>query len=83
MANNKQLVIYDQTATDAPGSATGFYGFGINAATLRYQAPTATQSHKFFCGSTQSFTITNGTGANGSDKVEIRNRRYNKCFRQG
>ena len=65
--NNKQLVLFDSSPSETPSTATAFYGFGMNAATLRYQVPAATQSHKFFCGSTQSFTITNGTGANGSD----------------
>jgi hypothetical protein len=43
---------------------------------LRYQAPVATNSHRFFCGTTLSFTITNGAGASGSDlrwKSEIEN----------
>ena len=43
---------------------------------MRYQAPAATNSHQFFCGSTLSFTITNGAGASGSDlrwKSEIEN----------
>jgi hypothetical protein len=67
VVNNKMLVLNEKGVSDSPLTATNFYGFGINAGTLRYQAPVATNSHKFFCGSTQSFTITNGTGANGSD----------------
>ena len=39
----------------------------INTNTLRYQVPTATNSQRFYCGSTLSFTISNGTGASGSD----------------
>jgi hypothetical protein len=64
---NKALVLYEQGASDTPSTATNFFGLGINTNTLRYQVPSATNTHRFFCGSTQSFTITNGTGANGSD----------------
>ena len=66
-SNNKQLVVYEMASSDAPSTATNFFGFGINSNTLRYQVPAATNSHKFYCGSTLSYTITNGTGANGSD----------------
>ena len=42
-------------------------GFGINSNILKYQVPVATNSQRFFCGSTLSFIITNGAGASGSD----------------
>ena len=75
-ANNKMLILYDQGTADDPATATNFFGFGVNSNILRYQAPVATNSHRFFCGSTLSFTITNGAGASGSDlrwKSEIEN----------
>ena len=34
---------------------------------MRYQVNTTTNSHKFCCGTTISFTITNGVGNSGSD----------------
>ena len=66
-ANNKMLVLYEQAITDTPSTATNFFGFGINTNTLRYQVPAATNSHKFYCGSTISYTISNGVGNSGSD----------------
>jgi hypothetical protein len=75
-ANNKMLILYDQGTADDPATATNYFGFGVNSNILRYQAPVATNSHRFFCGSTLSFTITNGAGASGSDlrwKSEIEN----------
>ena len=74
--NNKVLVLFDSGASDDPLTATNFYGFGVNSQTLRYQTAVASHSHKFYCGSTLSFTISNGTGASGSDirwKSEIEN----------
>jgi hypothetical protein len=66
-AVNKTLVLYESGASDAPSTATNFYGFGINASTLRYQAPTTGTTHKFYCGSTLGFTITNTGGTPASD----------------
>ena len=74
--NNKVFVLFDSGASDDPLTATNFYGFGINSQTLRYQTAVATHAHKFYCGSNLSFTISNGTGASGSDirwKSEIEN----------
>ncbi len=34
---NKQLVLYDDSTTDTPSTATNFYGFGVNSHILRYQ----------------------------------------------
>mgnify|MGYP003344711905 CR=1 FL=1 len=67
VSNNKLLVLNDNAVNDAPLSATIFYGFGINSAAVRYQVASTTAGHKFYCGSTISFTITNGSGASGSD----------------
>jgi hypothetical protein len=75
-SNNKILVIYEQGPSDTPSTATNFFGLGVNTNTLRYQVPSATQSHKFYCGSTISYTISNGSGASGSDirfKSEVEN----------
>jgi hypothetical protein len=75
--NNKQLVLYENAAGDAPSSAVNFSGIGLQSGgSLRYQTPTATHFHRFFCGTTQSFFITNGSGASGSDvrfKSDIKN----------
>ncbi len=70
------LVLYDGATGDAPASATNFYGFGINSATLRYQSALTSTSHKFYTGSTLAYTITNTGGANGSDarwKTDLQN----------
>ena len=61
------LILYDQGTADDPATATNYFGFGVNSNMLRYQAPVATNIHRFFCGSTLSFTISNGAGASGSD----------------
>ncbi len=34
---------------------------------MRYQVPSGTESHKFYCSTILSYTITNGGGASGSD----------------
>jgi hypothetical protein len=55
-ANNKVLVLSDQSPTDALQSATAFYGLGYNTNVLRYQAGTS-GSHKWYTGSTNTLTI--------------------------
>ena len=65
---NKQLVLFENAASDAPASATNFIGLGVNSATLRYQVNTTASTHKFYCGATLAYTITNTGGANGSDE---------------
>jgi hypothetical protein len=68
------LVLYEQGASDAPSSAINFFGMGISTGALRYQVPSLTNNHRFFCGTTQSYLITNGAGSSGSDarwKTEI------------
>ena len=73
--NNKVLVLFDSVPTENPVSAASFYGFGVNAGTLRYQTPQTTHAHRFYCASTNAYTITNTGGANGSDarfKSELR-----------
>jgi hypothetical protein len=75
-ANNKQLVIYESAAADAPSTATNFFGLGVNSATLRYQVAQTTHTHKFYTGSTLGFTITNTGGSPSSDirfKTNIKN----------
>ena len=65
--SNKQLVLYDTAPTDDPVTATFFYGFGVNSGTLRYQAASTTSVHKFYCGTTLGYTISNTGGVNLSD----------------
>ena len=65
--NNKQLVLFESAAADTPSTATNFFGLGINSQTLRYQAAQTTHTHKFYCGSTLGFTITNTGGSPTSD----------------
>jgi hypothetical protein len=60
---NKQLVLYDSSSSDAPSTATTFYGFGVNSHVLRYQVDTTSSSHKFYGASTNYATIDN-TGVN-------------------
>ena len=64
---NKILILYEQNATDTPSSATNFFGWGISTGTLRHQVPTTSNTHRFFCGSTLGFTITNTGGTPVSD----------------
>ena len=65
---NKILVLYDNGVSDTPATATNYSGIGTQTGgAMRYQVPTATSTHRFFCGTTQSFFITNGSGASGSD----------------
>ena len=73
---NKKLVLFDSAESDAPSTATNFFGFGINTGAMRYQVNTTSNSHKFYCGSTLAYTISSTGGANGSDirfKKEIQN----------
>ena len=75
-ANNKMLILWDGGKTDSAFNSINYHGFGINAAANRYQVPTTTHSHKFYCGDTLGYTITNTGGANGSDirfKTDIQN----------
>ena len=66
--SNKVLVLYENASGDTPATATNYSGIGIQTGgAMRYQVPTSTTTHRFFCGTTQSFFITNGTGASGSD----------------
>jgi hypothetical protein len=70
------LVLSDNNANDDPATATNYYGFGQNTNTLRYQTTTTSGTHKFYSGSTLSYTITSAGGANGSDsrwKTEVEN----------
>lgn len=75
--NNKELVFYDGGTSDDPSTATNYSGIGTQSGgAMRYQVTTATNTHRFFCGTTQSFFITNGSGASGSDarwKSDIQN----------
>ena len=64
---NKLLILFDSSVADLPSTATNFFGFGINSGTLRYQTATAGSFHKFYCGSTISYTINSTGGASGSD----------------
>ena len=74
---NKMLVLFDNDTSETPSTATNFSGIGIQSGgAMRYQVPSATSTHRFFCGTTQSFFITNGSGASGSDvrwKSDIQN----------
>ena len=63
---NKMLVLYDFAPTQAVNS-TNFYGFGMGANSLRYQAATAAGTHRFFFGDTLGFTVTNTGGSPASD----------------
>jgi hypothetical protein len=54
---NKILTLYDGNSADAVGTATNFYGFGINNATLRYQTDGTSSVHKFYGGATLFATI--------------------------
>ena len=72
-ANNKVLTSFDGGASDAVGSATNFYGFGVNTASLRYQCQ-AGANHKFWVGAATGFTITSTGGSPVSDIRLKRNR---------
>jgi len=53
--HNKKLALY---AGDSV-SDTGFYGFGINSSTLRYQVPVVGNFHRFYGGTDEMVTMTN------------------------
>jgi hypothetical protein len=75
--NNKVFTLYEMgSSSDAPSTATNFYGLGINAETFRYQVPTTSNTHKFYCGATLGYTISSTGGVGPSDirwKSEIEN----------
>jgi hypothetical protein len=75
-AVNKVLVLYDSSPSDAPASASNFFGFGVSGGAIRHNVPTTSNTHKFYTGATLAYTITNTGGANGSDarwKTEVQN----------
>jgi len=43
-------------------SSTNYYGFGVNASTLRYNVDTSSALHRFYGGNTQFGYVNNGTG---------------------
>jgi len=43
-------------------SSTDYYGFGVNASTLRYNVDTSSALHRFYGGNTQFGYVNNGTG---------------------
>lgn len=53
---NKCIALYDNAPTDTQSTAVNFLGFGINAATLRYQVPYNNQ-HQFYNASNVAMTI--------------------------
>ena len=57
---NKLLTLFDLGPTDTAATACNFYGFGINPAVLRYQAPINT-THSFYNGITNTMNL-NATG---------------------
>ena len=61
--NNKCICLFESGLVgDNPTSTTSFAGFGFNNLTLRYQVATGSSTHKFYCGSTLGYTITNTGG---------------------
>ena len=56
---NKLLVLYDGNSTDSLGSATSFFGFGINTAAIRYQVQDKYSSHIFYGGVVQYASLKN------------------------
>ncbi len=61
---NKILTLWDGNAADPTSTATNFYGFGINAGTLRYQVDTVSAQHAFYGGTSLFATIANPTTFN-------------------
>ncbi len=71
---NKKLVLYE-SVYNSSNASTSFYGFGVNAGTLRYQVDQASSVHKFYSGtidgiiqcgditSTGNVRINNATGS--------------------
>ena len=67
--NNKILVLYEMgTSSDAPLTATNFYGLGISNDTFRYQVPTTSTAHKFYFGTDLGFTVSSTGGSPVSDR---------------
>jgi hypothetical protein len=50
-------VLFDGNSGEAASTATNFFGMGVNASTLRYQASATTNFHRFYCGSTLAASI--------------------------
>jgi hypothetical protein len=55
--NNKKLVLYEPATSVGADPLTGFYGFGVNGGTPRYQVHTSAQFHRFYCGSTYKWKL--------------------------
>jgi hypothetical protein len=72
---NKMLVLHESGAGDTPSTAVNFFGLGVNTGLLRFQVPTTSQTHRFYCGTTLGFTVSNTGGTPVSDarfKSEVR-----------
>jgi hypothetical protein len=52
MNNQEQNCVISLWGFDSTVNSTNYYGFGINAGTLRYQVPSGT-THRFYAGTTQ------------------------------
>jgi hypothetical protein len=55
---NKIITLYDGNPATGPGSATGFFGFGINSGFLRYQVSSTGDGHIFYGASSEYARIT-------------------------
>jgi hypothetical protein len=64
MTNNKIVALNDTGPTDAPSTATNFYGLGVNVNALRMQTPSASQSYKWYAGVSNTMTL-DGAGSLG------------------
>jgi hypothetical protein len=79
--SNKIITLYDGNSADNPGTATNFYGFGINSGVLRYQVGTAGDDHIFYGAANEYARITNvgisvKTGADPTANLQVTGNAY-------
>jgi hypothetical protein len=72
---NKIIALYDGVGNTTVATATDFYGFGINGATLRYQTDSSSAVHKFYGGTTLYATIAASAATFAGDVIAYSDRR--------
>jgi hypothetical protein len=60
--HNKLFALFDEGINDVVDTATNFYGFGVNASTLRYQVPLTEHNHVFFQSNTAVMLVGSNVG---------------------
>ena len=58
---NKIIALFDNDVNKLLQNSTNFFGFGVNAGSLRYQVSAISETHRFYGGATDIFDV-NGNG---------------------